>query len=228
MLRGRILSSPFPSSWARRFCAVKSNEITITSTLEVPLSSESNDLDSTNFAIASLNRPKLLSVAIVGQPNVGKSTLFNKLTVRNRAIVTPIPGTTRDRRDGKGHLAGLDINVIDTGGYDDRGAITGDIKDQIKRALMQADVIFFVVDGKHGINVVDMNFSQWLRKTLGIIEKYYPKSHSKKREVILVLFFPIFSLISSRLPTKQRVRICLTECLILSLRLQDWVMENRF
>lgn len=137
-------------------------------------------------SITNLNKPKLLSVAIVGQPNVGKSTLFNKLTAHSRAIVTPIPGTTRDRRDGKGHLAGLDMNVIDTGGFDDRGAVTADIKDQIKRALMQADVVLYVVDGKHGINTIDMNFSQWLRKTLGVIEKYYPKAHSLKREVILV------------------------------------------
>lgn len=186
MLRGRIISSHFPTSWARRFCAVQPKDITITLPSEGSLLPESGDENASNISVASLNRPKLLSVALVGQPNVGKSTFFNKLTVRNRAIVTPIPGTTRDRRDGKGHIAGLDINVIDTGGFDDRGAITADIKDQIKRALMQADVVLFVVDGKNGINSVDMNFSQWLRKTLGMIEKYYPKSHSVKREVILV------------------------------------------
>jgi hypothetical protein len=63
---------------------------------------------------------------------------------------------------------------------------------------MQADVVLYVVDGKNGINSVDLNFSQWLRKTLGMIEKYYPKSHAFKREVILV---------------RLSVCLCLSQCL---------------
>lgn len=144
------------------------------------------------LALQYLNKPKLLSVAFVGQPNVGKSTLFNRLTQHNRAIVTPIPGTTRDRRDGSGYFAGLDLNIIDTGGYDNRGIVTKDIKDQIQRALIQSDVVVYLVDGKFGVNVVDMEFSKWLRKTLGIIENLYPKSHGRKREVILVNSLSLF------------------------------------
>jgi GTP-binding protein EngB required for normal cell division len=184
------LRLPLLTSYSRRCCSVLLSPPTSGSVILNTVAISDPDLLSSesllSATITNLNQPKLLSVAIVGQPNVGKSTLFNKLTAHSRAIVTPIPGTTRDRRDGKGHLAGLDLNVIDTGGFDDRGAVTGDIKDQIKRALMQADVVLYVVDGKHGINTIDLNFSQWLRKTLGVIEKYYPKTHSLKREVILV------------------------------------------
>jgi tRNA U34 5-carboxymethylaminomethyl modifying GTPase MnmE/TrmE len=198
MLGGRRHLSRFPCQWSRSCSVLKPREVVINALPELVEQDELLAKESTAFNLASLNKPKLLSVAIVGQPNVGKSTLFNKMTSRNRAIVTPIPGTTRDRRDGAGHLAGLDMNVIDTGGFDDRGAITTDIKDQIKRALMQADVVLYVVDGKNGINSVDLNFSQWLRKTLGMIEKYYPKSHAFKREVILV---------------RLSVCLCLSQCL---------------
>jgi tRNA U34 5-carboxymethylaminomethyl modifying GTPase MnmE/TrmE len=186
MLGGRTHLSRFSCQWSRNCAVLKPRNVVINAVPDLVEQDQIFVETSTNNTLASLNKPKLLSVAIVGQPNVGKSTLFNKMTSRNRAIVTPIPGTTRDRRDGAGHLAGLDMNVIDTGGFDDRGAVTGDIKDQIKRALMQADVVLYVVDGKNGINSVDMNFSQWLRKTLGMIEKYYPKGHGLKREVILV------------------------------------------
>jgi tRNA U34 5-carboxymethylaminomethyl modifying GTPase MnmE/TrmE len=188
MMNGRF-RIPFLTSSSRRCCSILVPRPNTGPVILDPDLVSAETLISAS--IANLNKPKLLSVAIVGQPNVGKSTLFNKLTAHSRAIVTPIPGTTRDRRDGKGHLAGLDMNVIDTGGFDDRGAVTGDIKDQIKRALMQADVILYVVDGKHGINTIDMNFSQWLRKTLGVIEKYYPKAHSLKREVVLVRTSPL-------------------------------------
>jgi GTP-binding protein len=109
-----------------------------------------------------------MTVALVGRPNVGKSTLFNRLTKSKSAIVSSIPGTTRDRRDGKGALAGLPLNVIDTGGLDDRGQVSEQIQEQVKMALRTADVIAFMVDCKEGVTTLDSHFARWLRKNAGI------------------------------------------------------------
>jgi predicted GTPase len=109
----------------------------------------------------------VLSIALIGKPNVGKSTLFNRLTKSKQAIVSSIPGTTRDRRQGKGVLAGLPLNVIDTGGLDDRGQISGEIQDQVKMALQHANVIAFMVDCREGITAVDQHFAKWIRANVG-------------------------------------------------------------
>lgn len=96
----------------------------------------------------------LLKVAIIGRPNVGKSTLFNRLTGTRQAIVTSIPGTTRDRKEGKAHIAGLPFHLMDTGGLDDRGIICIDIQKQIKHALVTCDVVLFVVDARSGLTPI--------------------------------------------------------------------------
>ena len=100
---------------------------------------------------------------------VGKSTLFNRLCGTRAAIVSDVPGTTRDRKVMKGFLSGLPLTVIDTGGYDDRGSISSDIKNQVEQALNSVDVVLFVLDARSGVTAVDVEFSKWLRKNVGKI-----------------------------------------------------------
>jgi GTP-binding protein len=102
----------------------------------------------------------------VGRPNTGKSTLFNRLTHSRAAIVSNVPGTTRDRREGHGHLAGIPLNLIDTGGLDDRGAVSQNIQEQVAKAFQSSDVVLFMLDGKAGVTALDMHFAQWIRRLL--------------------------------------------------------------
>ena len=126
---------------------------------------------------------KLLTVSIIGKPNVGKSTLFNRLTGTRQAIVSAVPGTTRDRKEGKGMLIGLPFRVIDTGGLDDRGAITLNIKEQVFSSLKISDVILFIVDAREGVTPIDIHYANWLRKELGELNK---NDKTMKREILLV------------------------------------------
>ena len=106
-------------------------------------------------------------IAIVGRPNVGKSTLFNRLTESQRAIVKEISGVTRDRIYGRGEWNGIPFSVIDTGGYvhgsDD--IFEGEIRKQVEIAIEEADVILFVVDVMTGIVDLDQTVAQMLRKS---------------------------------------------------------------
>ncbi|MDH4471543.1 MAG: ribosome biogenesis GTPase Der [Fluviicola sp.] len=106
-------------------------------------------------------------IAIVGRPNVGKSTLFNRLTESNRAIVKEISGVTRDRIYGRGEWNGIPFSVIDTGGYvhgsDD--IFEGEIRKQVEIAIDEANVILFVVDTMTGIVDLDETVAAMLRKT---------------------------------------------------------------
>lgn len=124
---------------------------------------------SSNVSIDNFNESTkpVLSIAIVGKPNTGKSTLFNRLTRSKQAIISSVPGTTRDRNFGKGSLGGLPLDIVDTGGYDDRGIVTDNIKQQVEVAIRDANVIIFMIDAKTGINSIDEMFAQWLRKKLG-------------------------------------------------------------
>ena len=93
------------------------------------------------------------TVAVIGRPNVGKSTLFNRLTGKRLAIVDNIPGVTRDRREGDGGIAGLDFTVIDTAGLDDAGdgSLEARMREQTERALDDADVALFLIDARAGV-----------------------------------------------------------------------------
>ncbi|MCM1042522.1 MAG: ribosome biogenesis GTPase Der [Bacteroides sp.] len=106
-------------------------------------------------------------VAIVGRPNVGKSTLFNRLIQSRHAIVDETSGVTRDRNYGTGDWNGKEFSVIDTGGYllDNEDSFNGEIRKQVELAIDEADVILFLVDGKDGITPMDEDVAQLLRRT---------------------------------------------------------------
>ena len=105
-------------------------------------------------------------VAIVGRPNVGKSTLFNRLTNSRRAIVNEEAGTTRDRQYGKCEWEGREFSVIDTGGWvvNSSDIFEGEIKRHVSLAIEEADVILFMVDIQNGITDYDLEVAQILRK----------------------------------------------------------------
>lgn len=105
-------------------------------------------------------------VAIVGRPNVGKSTLFNRLIKRREAIVDAVSGVTRDRNYGKSEWNGKEFSVIDTGGYikGSEDIFEGEIRKQVELAIDEADVILFVVDVEEGITPMDDEVAKLLRK----------------------------------------------------------------
>ncbi len=106
------------------------------------------------------------TVAIVGRPNVGKSTLFNRLVGRRQALVHPTPGVTRDRREGEGRLLGLSFKVIDTAGLEDeRGeSLSGRMQVQTGRAIEDADVLMLLIDARAGVTPLDSHFADALRR----------------------------------------------------------------
>ena len=105
-------------------------------------------------------------LAIVGRPNVGKSTLFNRLIGERRAIVDSVSGVTRDRHYGKSEWIGYDFSVIDTGGYvtNSDDVFEAEICKQVMLAIEEADVILFMVDIAEGLNVMDKDVADLLRK----------------------------------------------------------------
>ncbi|MBL8120759.1 MAG: 50S ribosome-binding GTPase, partial [Anaerolineae bacterium] len=106
-------------------------------------------------------------VAIVGRPNVGKSTLFNRLVERREAIVDPTAGTTRDRHYGHAEWSGLPFSVIDTGGYvsGSEDVFESEIRRQAELALEESDAILFLVDAQDGVNPLDDAVASLLRRT---------------------------------------------------------------
>lgn len=108
----------------------------------------------------------LPSVAIVGRPNVGKSTLFNRLVGQRLALVDDTPGVTRDRREGEGKLGDLKFRVFDTAGFEEAGAesLAGRMRAQTISAIRDADAILFMVDAKAGLLPDDKVFAQIVRK----------------------------------------------------------------
>jgi GTP-binding protein len=111
--------------------------------------------------------PKRPAVAIVGRPNVGKSTLFNRLVGRKLALVDDRPGVTRDRREGEASLLGLSFKVIDTAGYEDEDPATlpGRMRAQTMAAVTEADAVLFLIDARAGITPVDAEIARWLRSS---------------------------------------------------------------
>jgi GTPase len=109
--------------------------------------------------------PKLPTVAIVGRPNVGKSTLFNRLVGRKLALVDDRPGVTRDRREGEASLLGCDFRVFDTAGYEDEDpdSLPGRMRAQTTAAVRDADVALFMIDARAGVTPQDEEIARWLR-----------------------------------------------------------------
>lgn len=107
------------------------------------------------------------TVAIVGRPNVGKSTLFNRLVGKKLALVDDTPGVTRDRRPGDAKLVDLRFTIIDTAGLEEAGADTleGRMRAQTEAAIEEADLTLFVVDAKFGLTPLDKTFGELLRRS---------------------------------------------------------------
>jgi len=107
------------------------------------------------------------TLAIVGRPNVGKSTLFNRLVGARRALVDDRPGVTRDRREGEGQLGDLSFRVIDTAGLENAApeSLSGKMQAQTATALAQADAILFLVDARAGATPADRAFADLVRKS---------------------------------------------------------------
>lgn len=117
---------------------------------------------------------------IVGRPNVGKSTLYNRLATRNRAIVTPIAGTTRDRKESTVSFGGMDFDFADTGGLEDGAdrpckaplgtphpGMSQVVLKKTEEAIADSDIVLFMVDAREGITEADRHYARWVRKRQG-------------------------------------------------------------
>ena len=106
------------------------------------------------------------TIAIIGRPNVGKSTLFNRLVGQKLALVDDEPGVTRDRREGEARLGDLEFTIIDTAGLDEgaKGSLTARMQEQTETAIRLADALMFVVDARAGLTPTDRAFADFARR----------------------------------------------------------------
>jgi GTP-binding protein len=106
------------------------------------------------------------TIAIIGRPNVGKSTLFNRLVGQKLALVDDEPGVTRDRREGEARLGDLEFTIIDTAGLDEgaKGSLTARMREQTETAIKLADALMFVVDARAGLTPTDRAFADFARR----------------------------------------------------------------
>jgi len=106
------------------------------------------------------------TIAIIGRPNVGKSTLFNRLVGQKLALVDDEPGVTRDRREGEGRLGDLEFTIIDTAGLDEgaKGSLTARMQEQTETAIALADALMFVIDARAGLTPNDRAFADFARR----------------------------------------------------------------
>ena len=109
----------------------------------------------------------LPTLVIVGRPNVGKSTLFNRLTRTRAALVADFPGLTRDRHYGRGRVGDRPFLVVDTGGFEPvaKDGILHEMAKQTRQAIAEADVVIFLVDGRAGLTPQDKTIADLLRRS---------------------------------------------------------------
>ena len=125
------------------------------------------------------------TIAIIGRPNVGKSTLFNRLVGQKLALVDDLPGVTRDRREGEGKLGDLAFTIIDTAGLDEgaKGSLTARMQEQTEAAIAQADALMFVIDARAGLMPTDRAFADFARRANKPVVLVANKAEGKHGEV---------------------------------------------
>jgi len=136
---------------------------------------------------------RLPTLVLVGRPNVGKSTLFNRLTKSRDALVANIPGLTRDRRYGRGKVGGRPYLVVDTAGYDPsvRDGLAGEMVRQAELAIREADLVLFLVDGRAGLTPHDEAIAATLR-TMGVpVRLIVNKSEGLDRALVSADFYAL-------------------------------------
>jgi GTP-binding protein len=124
----------------------------------------------------------MFTIAIIGRPNVGKSTLFNRLVGQKLALVDDEPGVTRDRREGEGRLGDLEFTIIDTAGLDEgaKGSLTARMQEQTEAAIALADALMFVIDARAGLTPNDRAFADFARRANKPVVLVANKSEGKQ------------------------------------------------
>ena len=132
-------------------------------------------------------------IALVGRPNVGKSTLFNRLTRSRDALVADLPGLTRDRHYGEGRVGETPFLVIDTGGFEPvaKEGIMHEMAKQTKQAVVEADVVVFIVDGRQGLTPHDKTITDFLRKSGRSVMLVVNKAEGMKYTSVTAEFYEL-------------------------------------
>lgn len=132
-------------------------------------------------------------IALVGRPNVGKSTLFNRLTRSRAALVADYPGLTRDRHYGEGRMGDRPFLVIDTGGFEPvvKEGVMQEMAKQTKQAVAEADVVIFIVDGRQGITPHDKAITDYLRKSGRPVILAVNKAEGMKYTAVVADFYEL-------------------------------------
>ncbi len=133
---------------------------------------------------------RLPVIALVGRPNVGKSTLFNRFTRSRAALVADVPGLTRDRQYGRGRIGEREFIVIDSGGFEPvaREGIAVEMARQTRQAVLEADGVIFLVDGREGLTPHDLQIGVELRRTAQRVLVAVNKTEGMRREVVAAEF----------------------------------------
>lgn len=132
-------------------------------------------------------------VVLIGRPNVGKSTLFNRLTRSRDALVADLPGLTRDRQYGRGRMGPFPYLIVDTGGFepDSKHGISSAMAKQTRQALVEADHILFIVDGRDGLVPHDLDISQELRRFTKKVSVVVNKTEGMRRATVSAEFYEL-------------------------------------
>lgn len=140
-----------------------------------------------------MDRDREPVIAIVGRPNVGKSTLFNRLTASRDALIDDQPGMTRDRIMGRGRHGDRRFRVIDTGGLDyaDDDELAGRSRDQVYAAVAESDVVIFLVDAREGLTHEDRRIADWLRRVDASVRVVANKVEGQNVQALTAEFYEL-------------------------------------